>query len=55
MRRSKTNEVAEGCMTFIQALTNEHHANKIDVLKEVAKLCLSTANREEGLNPNRNK
>ena len=30
-------------------------SNKIDVLKEVAKRCLSTANREEGLNPNRNR
>ena len=55
MRKSKTNDVAEGCMTFIQALTNEHHANKIDVLKEVANRCLATASREEGLDPNRNK
>tara|TARA_B100001778_G_scaffold15616_1_gene11916 strand:- start:1875 stop:2042 length:168 start_codon:yes stop_codon:yes gene_type:complete len=55
MRKSKTNEVAEGCMTFIQALTNDHHANKIDVLKEISNRCRAIVNREEASDQFRNR
>ena len=55
MRDPKINEVAESCMTFIQALTNKFHANKVDVLKEISKRCQVIINREEANDPLRNR
>ena len=55
MRDPKTNQVAKGCMTFIQALSNQHYANKLDVLKEISKRCQVIINREEANDPLRNR
>ena len=51
----KEKEVAEGCMTFISALTQQHNANKIETLKQISKECLLIIDREEALDPDRNK
>ena len=53
--KNKTNYVAEGSVTFIRSLINQHHADELDVFRRVAELCQAQADRLEGLNPDRNK
>lgn len=52
---NKTHDVADGCMTFINALINQHHADHLDVYRRLTALCQAQADRLEGLNPNRNR
>lgn len=55
MIKNKTNYVADGCMTFINALISQHHAVEVDVYRRLADLCQAQAERLEGLSPDRNK
>jgi len=52
---TKTKDAVEGCMIFIQSLINSHHANKIDVYRQVAALCQARADQLLSVDPNRNK
>ena len=52
---SKTKDVAEGCMVFIRSLINSHHANRIDVYRQVAALCQAQAEQLLSVDPNRNR
>ena len=51
----KTQEVSEGCMTFIHALIKQHYAAEIDVYQRLAALCQAEANRLMAIDPSRNK
>lgn len=51
----KTHYVADGCMTFINALINQHHANDLDVYRCLVDLCQAQADRLESLKPDRNR
>lgn len=52
---NKTNYVADGCMTFINALINQHYADEIDVYQRLVALCQAKVDRLEGLSPDRNR
>lgn len=52
---NKTNYVADGCMTFINALIAQHYAEEIDVYKRLVTLCQAKVDRLEGLSPDRNR
>ena len=53
--KSKTNYVAEGCMQFVKAMINDHHADPAAVYQRLASLCAATANQLEAIDPQRNK
>jgi len=52
---SKTKDAVNGCMIFIRSLINHHHANKVDVYRQVAALCQAQADQLLSVDPNRNK
>jgi hypothetical protein len=53
--KSKTNYVANGIMTFIEALIHEHHADELAVYRRVVRLSQAQVDRLEGLDAQRNK
>lgn len=53
--KNKTNYVANGCMTFINALINQHYADEIGVYQRLVTLCQAKVDRLEGLSPDRNR
>ena len=53
--RNKTNYVADGCMTFIDSLLHDHHADELSVFKRVRELLTQQINRIEASDPFRNK
>ena len=53
--KSKTNYVANGIMTFIDALILQHHADELAVYQRVLTLCQKQVDRLKGLDPSRNK
>ena len=55
MIKNKINYVADGCMTFIDSLTYQHHADELSVLKRVKELLTQQINRIEASDPLRNK
>ena len=52
--KSKTNYVAGGIMTFIDALILQHHADELGVYQRVSMLCQRQVDRLKGLDPDRN-
>lgn len=46
---------ANGCMTFIVSMANQHHVPIEDLYESVALLCTLRANREKAADPERNK
>ena len=55
MIKDKTNYVASGIMTFIDALIRQHYANEELVYKRVAELCQAQHDRLVSLSPSRNR
>ena len=55
MVKDKTNYVADGIMTFIDALIRQHFANEMLVYKRVAELCEAQYNRLVAMSPSRNR
>ena len=55
MIKNKTGYVAEGCMTFIDSLITQHHADELDVYKQLLVLVKSKVTLIEGNDPNRNR
>lgn len=55
MVKDKTNYVANGIMTFIDALIREHFADGTLVYKRVAELCQAQHDRLVALSPSRNR
>jgi len=55
LMESKTKDAVEGCMIFIQSLINDHHADKIDVYRQVAALCQAQVDYLLSIDPNRNR
>ena len=53
--KDKTENVAEGCMTFINALVNDHHADRLAVYERLILLCSAEAARIRNLDPYRNR
>ena len=53
--QDKTIYVADGCITFIEALINQHHADPIRVFQRVADLCQQRANQIAASDPERNR
>lgn len=53
--KSKTNYVANGIMTFVEALIHEHQADELAVYRRVVRLAQAQADRLEGLDVQRNK
>ena len=52
---NKTTYVANGIMTFIESLINQHHADQQAVYAKVKSLCNEKLNLIEGNNPDRNR
>ena len=52
---NKTNYVANGIMTFIESLINQHHADEQAVYAKVKSLCNQKLNLIEGNDPTRNR
>tara|TARA_R100001015_G_C4442621_1_gene35684 strand:- start:186 stop:350 length:165 start_codon:yes stop_codon:yes gene_type:complete len=52
---TKTKDAVEGCMIFIQSLINSHHANKIDVYRQLVALCQAQAEQLLSVDPNTNR
>lgn len=52
---NKTNYVANGIMTFIESLINQHHADEQAVYAKVKSLCNQKLNLIEGNDPDRNR
>ena len=55
MVKNKTNYVADGIMTFIDALIRQHHADEELVYQRVAELCQAQHDRLVALSPSRNR
>ena len=55
MIKNKTNYVADGIMTFIDALIRQHFADEELVYKRVAQLCQAQHDRLVSLSPSRNR
>ena len=55
MIKNKTNYVADGIMTFIDALIRQHFADEELVYKRVAQLCQALHDRLVSLSPSRNR
>ena len=55
MYKNREKAVADGVMGFIDALVNDHHADKEVVLTHLQKMIKVQLNLLEGNNPNRNK
>jgi len=53
--KDKTDNVAEGCMTFIRALINDHHADPLAVYERLTLLCSAETARIRNLDPLRNR
>ena len=55
MMRNKTGYVADGCMTFIDSLITQHHADELEVYEQLLVLIKSKATLLKSLDPNRNR
>ena len=55
MMKNKTGYVADGCMTFIDSLITQHHANELDVYRQLLVRIQSKMTLIEGNDPNRNR
>ena len=55
MIKNKTNYVADGIMTFIDALIRQHFANEELVYARVAQLCQAQYDRLVASSPSRNR
>jgi hypothetical protein len=55
MIKDKTNYVANGIMTFMDALIREHFADEELVYKRVTELCQAQHDRLVSLSPSRNR
>ena len=53
--KNPVNYVSDGIMTFIDALTREHHLDEAAVLTRVRKLCKERLNSLEASDPLRNR
>ena len=53
--QTKTMYVAEGCMTFIRSMINQHHADKRELYETLTKLCQKEADRLASIDPLRNR
>ena len=53
--KNPVNYVSDGIMTFIDALTREHHLDEAAVLTRVRKLCKERLNSLEASDPDRNR
>ena len=55
MMRNKTGYVADGCMTFIDSLISQHHADGLEVYEQLLVLIKSKTTLLKSLDPNRNR
>lgn len=53
--RTKTNEVADGCLVFLRALTNDHHADELAVCELLIEKLTIKVNVLKSSNPARNR
>ena len=52
---NKTTYVAQGCMTFIRSMINQHHADDLELYEMLTKLCQKEADRLNSIDPLRNR
>ena len=55
MMKNKTGYVADGCMTFIDSLIYQHHADELEVYEQLLVLIKSKTTLLKSLDPNRNR
>lgn len=53
--KNKEQDVAQGCMTFIDSLWRNHNADELLVYKKLLRLIQRHVDRLESLDPDRNK
>ena len=53
--KNPVNYVAEGCMTFIEALIYQHHVDQLSVYERLRLLLTQQITRLQALDPDRNK